>query len=112
MGANVAGTRVQRISSSTKKTHADCFCRTRKESVEANRAEIASSSAAQATSIYGVLRDKERLDAGESTQNIAVLTRHEVEGRARLAERLSQALLIKKTQPGNLGDQQQAEKKA
>lgn len=50
-------------------------------------------SAAQAAMIYGILRDKERLDAGEPTEITASYTRHEVSGVDALAQALSTALL-------------------
>ena len=40
--------------------------------------KLPEASAAQATVIYGILRDKERLDAGEPTEHIAHLHFHEV----------------------------------
>lgn len=50
-------------------------------------------SAAQAVMIYGVLRDKERLDAGEPTEIIATYNVHAVQGLDRLARLLSHSLL-------------------
>lgn len=43
--------------------------------------------------VYGILRDKERLDAGEPTEITASFTRHEVSGVDALAQALSTALL-------------------
>jgi hypothetical protein len=50
-------------------------------------------SAYQAAGIYGLLRTDERLDAGESTQNIEVHTKHEIEGLDKLSDLLSQRLI-------------------
>ena len=55
--------------------------------------KLPQASAAQAAVIYGIMRDKERLDAGESTENIAVLSRHDVEDLDRLAKALAHSLL-------------------
>ena len=63
--------------------------------------KLPQASAAQAAMVYGILRDKERLDAGESTQNIAIIDRHEIEQLDKLAERLSQVLLSKTTGGAN-----------
>ena len=41
--------------------------------------------------VYGILRDKERLDAGEPTEITASLTRHEFEGLDALAAVLTDA---------------------
>ena len=43
--------------------------------------------------VYGILRDKERLDAGEPTEIVALHTRQEVEGLDAFAAILGQALL-------------------
>ena len=43
--------------------------------------------------VYGILRDKERLDAGEPTEIIALHTRQEIEGLEALAAVLGQTLL-------------------
>ena len=45
--------------------------------------------------IYGILRDKERLDAGESTENIAHIHKYDLQKLDILAERLSRSLLVK-----------------
>jgi hypothetical protein len=45
---------------------------------------IDKASAPQAAMVYGILRDKERLDAGEPTEIIALHTRKEIEGWMRL----------------------------
>ncbi len=50
-------------------------------------------SAYQAAGIYGLLRTHERLDAGESTSNVEVHTKLEVEGLDKLCEMLSQSLI-------------------
>ena len=42
---------------------------------------------------YGILDDHHRLATGQSTANIAVLHRHELQGLDKLAERLGRALL-------------------
>ena len=54
---------------------------------------IDKASAPQAAMVYGILRDKERLDAGEPTEIVAQLTRHEFEGLDALAVVLGQTLL-------------------
>ena len=56
-----------------------------------NRIEKAS--APQAAMVYGILRDKERLDAGEPTEIIATHSRVEVEGMEAMAQALGQTLL-------------------
>ena len=55
---------------------------------------IDEASAPQAAVIYGILRDKERLDAGEPTEILASLTRQEVAGIDKLGAALSQTLLL------------------
>ncbi len=54
---------------------------------------IDKTSAYQAAGIYGLLRTHDRLDAGESTQNIEVHSKLEVEGLDKLSDLLSQRLL-------------------
>ena len=54
---------------------------------------IDKASAPQAAMVYGILRDKERLDAGEPTEIRANLARQEVEGLDALAAILGQTLL-------------------
>ena len=54
---------------------------------------IDKASAPQAAMVYGILRDKERLDAGEPTEILASLTRQEVAGIDKLGAALSQTLL-------------------
>ena len=54
---------------------------------------IDKASAPQAAMVYGILRDKERLDAGEPIEIIALHTRQEIEGLDALAAVLGQALL-------------------
>jgi hypothetical protein len=44
--------------------------------------------------VYVILRDKERLDAGEPTEIVASLTRQEVAGIDKLGAALSQTLLL------------------
>lgn len=46
---------------------------------------IDKASAPQAAMVYGILRDKERLDAGEPTEIIALHTRQEIDGLDALA---------------------------
>ena len=60
--------------------------------------KLPSASAAQAAVIYGVMRDKERLDAGEATQNISIHTREEILALDELAASLSRALLKRQTE--------------
>ena len=55
---------------------------------------IDKASAPQAAMVYGILRDKERLDAGEPTEILASLTRQEVVGIDKLGAALSQTLLL------------------
>jgi hypothetical protein len=50
-------------------------------------------SAPQAAMFYSILRDKERLDAGEPTEIVALHTRQENEGLETLAAVLGQTLL-------------------
>ena len=45
--------------------------------------------------VYGILRDKERLDAGEPTEITMSYTRQEISGVDALAQALSTALLQK-----------------
>lgn len=54
---------------------------------------IDKASAPQAAMVYGILRDKERLDAGEPTEIIVTHSRADVEGLDALAEILGQTLL-------------------
>jgi len=54
---------------------------------------IDKASAPQAAVVYGILRDKERLDAGEPTEITASYTRQEIEGLDALAAILGQTLL-------------------
>jgi hypothetical protein len=51
-------------------------------------------SAPQAAMVYGILRDKERLDVGEPTEILASLTRQEIAGIDKLGAALSQTLLL------------------
>ena len=55
--------------------------------------KIDKASAPQAAMVYGILRDKERLDAGEPTEIVKSYTRQDVEGLDQLAAALSQTLL-------------------
>jgi predicted transcriptional regulator len=54
---------------------------------------IDKASAYQAAGIYGLLRANDRLDAGESTQNIAVHTTLDLVSLDKLSEMLGQALM-------------------
>jgi hypothetical protein len=54
---------------------------------------IDNASAPQAAMVYGILRDKERLDAGEPTEIVARWTRDEIMGLDKLAAALGQTLL-------------------
>jgi hypothetical protein len=54
---------------------------------------IDKASAPQAAMVYGILRDNERLDAGEPTEIVASYTREEIMGLDKLAAALGQALL-------------------
>lgn len=47
----------------------------------------------QAVGMYGILRTHDRLDAGESTENVAVIHKAEAGGLDRLADRLAERLL-------------------
>jgi len=63
--------------------------------------KLSSASAAQSAVIYGILRDKERLDAGEATENVAHIHKYEdIKKLDELAERLSQSLLADKQAKG------------
>ena len=55
-------------------------------------------SAPQAAMVYGILRDKERLDAGEPTEITVSYTRDEVSGLDVLAQALSTALMQKQAE--------------
>jgi hypothetical protein len=55
--------------------------------------KLPDASARDAAIVYGVMRDRERLDAGEPTEHIAVLSRHELIGLDQLAQRLSVELV-------------------
>jgi hypothetical protein len=56
---------------------------------------IDKASAPQAAMVYGILRDKERLDAGEATEIVATHSRVDISGLDKLAAALSQTLLQK-----------------
>jgi len=60
-------------------------------------ATIDKASAAQSAMIYGILRDKERLDAGESTINIAVRSSNEITNLDSLADALRGELIKRKS---------------
>jgi len=51
------------------------------------------SSAPQAAIVFGILRDKERLDAGESTENISHVYKYDLKKLDKLAENLSKSLM-------------------
>ena len=67
-------------------------------------------SAPQAAMVYGILRDKERLDAGEPTEIVVSHTRLEIAALDELAQALSQTLLQPKEEidvtPPNSGTTQ------
>src|SRR5688572_27552422 len=54
---------------------------------------IDKASAPQAAMVYGILRDKERLDAGEPTEIVASYSREDISGLDKLAAALGQTLL-------------------
>jgi Ribonuclease G/E len=54
---------------------------------------IDKASAPQAAMVYGILRDKERLDAGEPTEITAVYSHAQIQGLDKLSQLLSQTLL-------------------
>ena len=54
---------------------------------------IDKASAPQAAMVYGILRDKERLDAGEPTEIVATHSRVDIGGLDKLAAALGQTLL-------------------
>ena len=57
--------------------------------------KLPDASAAQSAVIYGILRDKERLDAGEATENVVHIHKYEdLKKLDELAERLSRSLLV------------------
>jgi hypothetical protein len=60
--------------------------------------KLPTASAAQSAMIYGILFDKERLQAGESTQNIEIHSEVEIESLGALAEALRQSLLERHTE--------------
>jgi hypothetical protein len=60
--------------------------------------KIDKASAPQAAMVYGILRDKERLDAGEPTEIVASYTRNEIMGLDKLAAALGQSLLQSKAE--------------
>jgi hypothetical protein len=66
---------------------------------------IDKASAPQAAMVYGILRDKERLDAGEPTEITAVYSHARIQGLDKLSQLLSQTLLPS----GNLIDVTPAE---
>lgn len=68
-----------------------------KKALKQVETKLPQASAAQAVVIYGVLRDKERLDAGEPTEIIASVNLHAIRGLDRLASMLSQTLLPDQT---------------
>ncbi len=57
--------------------------------------KLPKTSAVQGAMIYGILRDKERLDAGEAAENAAHIHKYDLKKLDILAERLSQSLLAK-----------------
>ena len=61
------------------------------------QASLPKASYLQAVTGYAILRDKERLDAGEPTEYIAIRTKIEVEGLDRLCEALTRSLLPEKS---------------
>ena len=54
---------------------------------------IDKASAPQAAMVYGILRDKERLDAGEPTEITAVYSHAQIQGLDKLSQLLSSTLL-------------------
>ena len=71
-----------------------------KKALKQIEGKLLEASAAQAAVIYGILRDKERLDAGESTENVAVLHKHELDREQKALARLA-ASLLDESEPGN-----------
>jgi len=57
-------------------------------------------SAYQAVGMYGILRQNERLDAGEPTEVISITDRRTVESLDALAAALSQTLIARQVDPG------------
>ena len=64
-----------------------------KKALKQIEAKLPLASAAQSAVIYGVLRDKERLDAGESTENVAHIHRHKIEAMDELGRKLMASLI-------------------
>ena len=60
-------------------------------------------SARDAAVVYGITRQHERLDAGEATEHVALLARHELIGLDQLAQRLS-VELIRRSQAAGAGE--------
>lgn len=63
--------------------------------------KLSEMSAYQAAGSYGILFDKERLMAGEATENVAIVTRQDVEGLSDLVETLKSEL-ASRTQATNI----------
>ena len=71
---------------------------TRQALVQIER-KLPDASAKDAAIVLGIVQDKERLIAGESTQNIAISAKVDIEHLDALALKLAQALLPKPTLP-------------
>jgi len=54
--------------------------------------KLPQASAAQAAVVFGILHDKERIQAGESNLNIAVVHKHEISDREQVLERVANLL--------------------
>jgi hypothetical protein len=68
------------------------------QGLEQIEVKLPDASAKDAAIVVGILSEKERLIAGEATQHIGVLTRHEVEDLDGLAQRLSVELVRRRPQ--------------
>jgi len=64
--------------------------------------KLPQASAAQAAVVFGILHDKERIQAGESNLNIAVVHKHELADREQVLERVA-GLLANKDEATGVG---------
>ena len=64
-----------------------------KKALSQIESKLGDASSLQAATVYGILRDKERLDAGEATQNIALHSKTDIEKLDELAHILSGSLV-------------------
>ncbi len=62
--------------------------------------KLPAASAAQAAVVYGIIFDKERLQAGESTENVAVINKRDLEDEDRLLAKLAASIIEDKGPKG------------